>query len=461
MKQFLKEALTLADGDFADIRYEKVQSTTIQYQKKELKAFSTSAIEGGQTRAVKNGGLAYRSFTDLAKAGAAVRGACRSAEVMGKHTRAPEGLSKAPVVKEDVKATPAIDPRKISLEEKQKLIEDYSELALSIPGVVTTTFAYSERFAEETLLNTEGTEITQEILFCRIGGRIVAKEGERVEMTSFSIGYDQDYKRLQNRHEVVETKARAAADLLKSERIKPGMHTVVCDPDLTGVFTHEAFGHLSESDDMVNNTSLREGMPMGRTLGRPILNIADQGNVPGAPGTYPYDMEGVPTQKTYLIKGGKLVGRLFSRNSAYRLGGKPTGNYRASSYRHFPIVRQSNIFIEGGSTSFQEMIDSVDKGYYLVGGKGGQTMGDIFTFGAWYGWEINQGKIGKMVCEINISGNVFTTLGNIVMIGNDFEMNEWGGCGKTRAALYNMQMLSKSGTGGPHVKIENVVIGGR
>jgi len=179
MKQYLKEALTLADGDFADIRYEKVQATTIQYQKKDLKAFDTSTLEGGQTRALKNGGLAYRAFTDLAKAGAAVRGACRSAEVMGKHSRAPEGLSRAPVVKDDVKANPAIDPRSISLEEKRKLIEDYTELALSIPGVVTTTFAYSERFAEETLLNTEGTEITQELLFCRIGGRIVAKEGER------------------------------------------------------------------------------------------------------------------------------------------------------------------------------------------------------------------------------------------------------------------------------------------
>jgi TldD protein len=327
--------------------------------------------------------------------------------------------------------------------------------------VVTTTFAYSERFADETLLNTDGTEITQEMLLCRIGGRIVAKDGERVEMASFSIGSDQDFKRLQDRHEVVEAKARAAADLLKSERIKPGQHTVICDPDLSGIFTHEAFGHLSEADDMVNNTALREGMPLGKTLGRPILNIVDQGNYPGAPGTYAFDMEGVPTQKTYLIKEGKLVGRLSSRNSAFRLGGAATGNFRAASYRHLPIVRQSNIFIEGGDTSFQEMLDSVDKGYYLVGGKGGQTMGDVFTFGAWYGWEIENGQLGKMVGEINISGNVFSTLGNIVMIGNDFEMNEWGGCGKTRAALYNMQMLQKSGTGGPHVKIENVVIGGR
>jgi len=119
------------------------------------------------------------------------------------------------------------------------------------------------------------------------------------------------------------------------------------------------------------------------------------------------------------------------------------------------------VFIENGTAPFAQILDSVDKGYYLCGGKGGQTMGDIFTFGAWYGWEIRKGKLGKMVCEINLSGNVFTTLANIVMISNDFEMNEWGGCGKTRAALYDMQMLAKSGTGGPHIKIENVVIGGR
>ncbi len=461
MKPYLKEALTLSDGKFADLRYERTRSKTIQYEKMNLKGVSSTVIEGGQARALKDGGLAYRSFTDIGKAGAAVRGACRSAGVMGRAGRAKEGLAKAPVVVEDVKATPAIDPREVDEAEKRKLVEEYAKLALSVPGVVSTTITYMERFSDETLVNTEGTEITQEILLCRIGGRIIAKEGERVEMSSFSIGYDQDYRRLLDRHELVEKKARTAAELLKAERIKPGVHTVVCDPDLAGVFTHEAFGHLSESDDMVNNASLREGMKIGLKLGRPILNIVDQGNFPGAPGTYPYDQEGVPTQKTYLIKNGVLTGRLYSRNTAFRLGGEPTGNYRASSYRHAPIVRQTNIFIEAGDSTFQEMVDSIDEGYYLCGGKGGQTMGDIFTFGAWHGWEIRGGELGKMVSEINISGNVLQTLGNIAMIGKDFEMNEWGGCGKTRAALYNMQMLSKSGTGGPHIKIEDVVIGGR
>jgi TldD protein len=461
MKRYLKDALTLSSADFMDLRYEKTQSMAIQLSKGEVKNVSSTVIEGGQARAVKKGGIAYRSFTDIASVGKAVGDACRAAAVMGRHGRARDGLMPAPMIREDVRANPKVDPRKVTFEEKQALAQEYAKLAQSVPGVMTTNIAYSERFSEETVVNSEGTEITQELLLCRIGGRILAKDGERVEMTSFSVGYDQDFAKLQKRHGLVESKAKLAVELLKSERIKPGMHTVVCDPDLSGIFTHEAFGHLSEADDVVNNPSLQETMKLGRVLGKPILNIVDQGNFPGAPGTYPYDQEGVPTQKTYLIKEGVLVDRLHSRNTSFRLGGKPTGNYRASSYRLAPIGRQSNVFIENGTTPFAEILASVDKGYYLCGGKGGQTMGDLFTFGAWYGWEIRKGKIGKMVCEINLSGNVFNTLGHIVAIGNDFEMNEWGGCGKTRAALYDMQMLAKSGTGGPHIKIEDVVIGGR
>ena len=87
-------------------------------------------------------------------------------------------------------------------------------------------------------------------------------------------------------------------------------------------------------------------------------------------------------------------------------------------------------------------------------------MGDLFTFGAQYGYEIRDGKLGRMVKDINISGNVFDTLNNILMVGDDFRMSEGGGCGKTRAGLFDMQMLDKSGTGGPSVLIKDVVIGG-
>ena len=125
-----------------------------------------------------------------------------------------------------------------------------------------------------------------------------------------------------------------------------------------------------------------------------------------------------------------------------------------------PQVRMSNIYIDHGETSFENLLTEADGRLYLCGGKGGQTMGDLFTFGAQYGYEINNGKLGKMVKDINMSGNVFDTLGNITHIGNDFQMGEGGGCGKARAGLFDMQMMEKSGTGGPSILINNAVIGG-
>jgi TldD protein len=297
-------------------------------------------------------------------------------------------------------------------------------------------------------------------LQCFFSCRIVAQDEKSTESIGFSLGFDADFARLKNRHDLVEKYAKLASDLLDASPVSPGVHAAVADADLAGVFIHEAFGHLSESDDTINNPSLQSILIMGKRLGGPWLNIIDQGDFPNASGTYMYDDEGVRTRKTYLVKQGILCGRLYSRLSAAHLKGELTGNYRATDYRFMPLVRMSNIFIENGSASFEKLIDEAGHGYYLCGGKGGQTMGDLFTFGAQYGYEIRNGKCGKMVKDINISGNVFETLGNITEIGNDFEMNEGGGCGKTRAGLYDMQMLDKSGTGGPSILIRNVIIGG-
>ncbi len=461
MKEILKKAIAGSKAAFIDARHERTESMTIAFNKKDIKNISSFVIEGGHVRALKDGGIAYLCFTDIGRIGEVIPRLESQASAIGRYAKVKDGLAKIKPVKADVKAAPAKDPRKIPFEAKKKLCEEYIDLIMSVPGVTSTNPSYTERFTVESYVNSDGTEITQEVLLCRIGGTIIAQDGNRVEMNSFSIGYDQDFAKLENRHDCIEKQAKIATEMVKAEFIKAGRYTVVCNPDLGGIFTHEAFGHLSEADDVVSNPSLQKEMKLGRELGSRILNISDQGNFPGAPGSYPFDNEGIPTGKTPLIKEGVLVGRLVSRNTAFHLGGTPTGNYRGRDFRINPIIRQSNIFIEAGTTAFEEMIDSIDDGFYLCGGKGGQTMGDLFTFGAWYGYRVEKGKIGKMVTEINISGNVFNTLKNITAVGNDFVMGEWGGCGKTRAGMYNMQMISKSGTGSPHIKIEDVVIGGR
>jgi len=461
MRDILKSALSKTTAEYADAYFEKKHSLSITFSGKKLKEVSSTSLSGGRFRALKGGGMAYSSFTDPRHMDKCLKGVEKTAQAMGKHQKHPTKLAPAPIIDDVVKASPTIDPRKVTFEEKKALAQKYNEMILAHEKVQTTILTYHETDTKKYFVNTEGTQIDQEIILCRISARIIAKDGKTIQSVGISFGFDEDYQKLLNREDDIERQTKIAIDLLDAEPVKGGVYTILCNPFLAGIFTHEAFGHLSEADSMYDIDSMLEVMKLGKVMGSSILNIVDQGNLKGASGSYKYDDEGVPSQKTYLIKDGILTGRLLSREMAAIFGEKPTGNFRATDYRVNPIVRMSNIFIENGDSTFEEMLESIDDGLYLCQGKGGQTMGDIFTFGAQYGYIIKNGKLGKMIRDINISGNVFTTLKNIVAIGNDFNIIETGGCGKSRAGLFYMQMLDKSGMLSPHVKIKNVVIGGK
>jgi len=123
-------------------------------------------------------------------------------------------------------------------------------------------------------------------------------------------------------------------------------------------------------------------MTLGKRFGSAELNIIDTAAMPGLRGSYKYDDEGVPATKTYLIREGKLVGRLHSRETAAKMKEKPTGNARAVSYHYPPIVRMTNTYIEPGSVSFDNMISDIKEGIYVKNWYGGTTSMEMFTFSA-------------------------------------------------------------------------------
>ncbi|MFC1974682.1 TldD/PmbA family protein, partial [Chloroflexota bacterium] len=172
-------------------------------------------------------------------------------------------------------------------------------------------------------------------------------------------------------------------------------------------------------------------------------------------GSYKYDDEGVPATKTYLISEGKLVGRLHSRETAAKMGEKPTGNARAVSYRYPPIVRMTNTYIEPGSVSFDDMISDIKEGVYAKNWYGGTTSMEMFTFSAGEAYMIRDGKVAELLRPVVLTGNVFTTLNNIDAIGNDLDMNQGGGCGK------GAQMPLPVSNGSPHIRIRHCLVGGK
>jgi TldD protein len=244
-------------------------------------------------------------------------------------------------------------------------------------------------------------------------------------------------------------------DLLNAESVVGGQYPVIANPRLAGVFIHEAFGHLSESDFVYENPKAQEMMVLGRRFGPDTLTVFDDGSLPGLRGTHKYDDEGTPTGRSNLIEKGILVGRLHSRETAAKMGEQPTGNARATGYRYAPIVRMTNTAIEGGNTSFADMIQDVKLGIYACDMYGGQTALENFSFSSAYAYMIRDGQIAEMVKDVILSGNLFTTLMNIDAIGDDFEWSHSGGsCGKGQGGL-------PVTFGAPHIRIQNVVIGGK
>ncbi|GAF95026.1 unnamed protein product, partial [marine sediment metagenome] len=145
-----------------------------------------------------------------------------------------------------------------------------------------------------------------------------------------------------------------------------------------------------------------------------------------------------------------------SRETAKKMGAIPTGNARAISYEYEPIVRMTNTYIDAGVRSFDEMLAGIDKGIYAIKAYGGQTMFEQFTFSAAYAFEIVNGELGEMLKDVVLTGNVFETLRDIDMIGDDKELyGGSGGCGK--GGQFPLPVTD----GSPHVRITNVTTGGK
>jgi len=453
MKNYLFSCLSKIKAEYAEIRWEERISTHIHWVGKELESIGTAKEKGGCVRIKGKTGWGFSSFNDLDNLTSYLKLTLRQSLL-------PEGnpIFLAPV-SPTVKIVPGNakkDPRKIDLEEKYRLSFHYNKILLSGPEIQTSDLRYVDLYTIKYFANSEGTYIQQERFYTLLGMASIARRGGNIQSAHEGVGGVGGYELVEGQEEKAERAAKRASQLLDAEPAKGGKYTVVVDPELSGVFAHEAFGHLSEADFLFENERLLEIMRLGRRFGSEILNIVDEPLIPGEGGFYLYDDEGVPAGKTYLIKEGKLVGRLHSRETAAKMGEKPTGNARAISYEYPPIVRMSNTYIEKGEKSKEEIISEVKNGIYARGFRGGQTNLEMFTFAPEEGYIIHNGKIGKKIRDFNLTGNIFTTLSKIDAIGNDLILFTGpGGCGK------DGQSPLPVSTGGPHIRIRELVVGGR
>jgi len=454
MRDRLIEALKVHDVDYADIRIEDKTESQVIFRGPELDNIGSSRTIGGIVRALYKGGWGYATFNDLNDLEAHVREACATARLIGKET---SQLAPIEPVVDEIKASMEKDFREVPLSQKKALVEEYNQILLNYHEKIKTTLAlYADTFKTVWFASSEGAYIVEEKPNLVIALQAIARDGDVVQRGFKSTGGADGYQMVEGFHENATKAASKAIELLTAKPVKGGKYTVVTNPLMTGVFTHEAFGHLSEADFVYENPQMQEIMVLGKRFGVDDLNILDDGTISGGLGTHRYDYEGTPTRKNYLIKDGILIGRLHSRETAAKMGEQPTGNARSVHFQHPPLVRMTNTYLDVGDAKFEDMIKDVDLGVYAIDMIGGQTAMEMFTFSAAYGYMIRDGQVAELVRDVTLTGNVFDTLNNIDMIGDDlgWMTNGPGGCGK------GGQQGLRVGIGGPHIRIQNCIVGG-
>lgn len=455
MRERMEKALRQSDAEYTDIRIEDVTSSWINFKGEELDSIGSSKAVGGIVRALVKAGWGYSTFNDLSDLEKRVKEACESARLVGR-----EKSQFAPVepAVDGIEAVLDKDFRQIPLSQKEAVIEEYNKIVLGHhKKIQTSNVGYGDSFRKIWYANSEGTYIEDDRPDTYVYANATAREGDNVQNAFESDRGSTGFQWVEDFHSKAEAAAKRAVDLLSAPPVTGGKYTVIMDPVLAGVFIHEAFGHLSESDFIYENERMKELMQLGKRFGSDILNVIDDGSLPGGLGTHKYDFEGVRTRKNYLIKDGILVGRLHSRETAAKMGEQPTGNARSVGYQHPPIVRMTNTYIDKGHASFEDMIKDVKLGVYTLNSIGGTTALEMFTFSAAYAYMIRDGQIAELVRDVVLTGNVFETLMNIDVLSDKLEWAPGGpgGCGK------GGQSPLRVGFGGPHVRIQNVVVGGR
>jgi len=442
------------EGEYLEIRLERELANRIGFQDGDLRRLREDRALGGSVRVLHpKSGWSFFSFNGWSDLEEKVREVLRGAAML---PDVDNGIVRGEGLQGSFPAEMKKDFREIPIREKIALLARYAHiLNSSHEEVVNSSVEYRDIFRESYVATTEGAMVYREIPDIQLHLSAVARGGEDIEVAFDGAAGKAGFEVVEGLDEMAAQVGERSVQLLEAPSVEGGVYDCILDPILAGVFIHEAFGHLSESDFLYRNKNLREIMALGKRVAAPLLNVVDDGTEANLRGSSPCDDEGTPGKRTFLIQEGIISGRLHSRETAFLMNEEVTGNARALSCRYAPIVRMTNTGILPGFSSQEDLFRDIEKGIYAVRYLGGNTALELFTFSAAYGYVIEKGKMGGMIKNIILSGNLFETLGRIDGIADDFYWNQLGGCGKGEQAGL------PTSTGSPHVRLREVLIGGQ
>lgn len=428
----------LSRFDYADIRVERLSQSSIKISDGEIKQ-SAGSVAGIGVRVLENGSWGFASG-DLSQDPA---GLLKRAQRLAKLGAGKIKLSCPKAERKDIKD-------KFDFADPETRLKALIESAKDMEGkrIASKTISCSDSRRITEFHSSDGSRIVQDGGYTYLLCSCVARSGDNIQR-----GTERSWSRMgfMKIDLSVTGKARDKADRMLDAKSPPrGRFTVVLDPEMTGVFSHEAVGHACEADAVVDKESILTGK-MGQRIGNELVTISDD-PIADNFGRYAYDDEGVKGKKTVLVENGILKGNLNSMETAHELGQEQNGHARADGYSSVPVVRMSNTYFQKGGASVDDVFD-VKEGVYLKGMRGGSV--DIFAGGFMFKSEeaymIRDGETAELMHDVTISGNILKTMMDVECVGRDFGTSP-GMCGKSGQSV-------PVSDGGPHIRIRNVAIG--
>lgn len=345
----------------------------------------------------------------------------------------------------------------LSIRDKADLLNNIDVAARDYDARIRQVIgSYNELHRRIWLFNSDGVYVDDDRSFVEMRCVAIAQQNGIIQRSFEAFG-GQIGLELLDRNDPIKAARQAAESAVRMLDARPapaGEMTVVMPNGWGGVLFHEACGHQMEADFITKGASAYAGR-VGEMVASPLITAVDDGTIPGRRGSIRFDDDGTPSSRTVLIEKGVLKEYMWDLVEARRMSRESTGNGRRQSFRHMPMPRMTNTFIDQGEHDPEEIIASTKQGIYISKMAGGQaeiSKGD-FVFSATEAYLIEDGKLTAPLRGATIMGNGPEVLREIDMVGNDLALDPgFGMCGKMQSARVSV--------GQPTIRIPRVNVGG-
>jgi TldD protein len=452
----LHAVLTAALGtgaDFAEVYAEQRRGRSLELDDRKVEELSSGLDRGAGIRVLRGGQTGY-AYTNLLTREALVDAAkVAAAAVSG---GAQTTLADLREVRPPVEHPAARDPLAVAGPGLVEIVTIADAAARDVDGSVRqVAITYMDSQRDIVLANSEGHRSSERQVRTRLIARVVAARDGMIQSAHEAPGGAVGHE-LFDTHppdQVGRLAAQRAVRMLDAVPAPSGEFTVVLGPGEGGVLFHEASGHGMEADHVTKGASVYAGR-QGDVMGAAIVSGVDDATLPGAWGSFGFDDEGEPAQRTVLFDEGVCTDFLTDRIRAAELGLPRSGNGRRQSYAHLPIPRMTNTFILPGADRAPDIIADVRRGVYcdvLGGGQVDPASGE-FVFGMTVAYMIESGELTTPLRGANLVGDGPTVLTLVDAIADDLEMRQ-GVCGKDGQGV-------PAGLGSPTLRITRMTVGG-